>query len=559
MRGKRIVWGLVLGFLVSACGSREAETILSDIDTFIQDRPDSALTVLGAMDTLSLKTAKVRAHYALLHAMALDKNWIDTTDVNVVMPAVDYYARHGTADQKMKANYYLARIFENGGDRRSAIISYLRAEESSDGSHDDRFKGLLDFGFANTYQRSHYIDTAIAYACRGRDHFLNCADSVHYYMAQGQLAMLYQEKRMWEEADSLYRISIAGLRRETVAVKKYLSQYAAMKVIQPQKDPAGALALLNCRAGEYGQPFSMKDYGVYAYASALTGDDKTCDSILAMIERQTDARRKGSRYFEYLIKEYRGEDAKALELLKKTYSDQDTLVAEILGSSIVQTVQDYYSYRAIDSEQRLQQRRHRWTVAFLLLLISGGAFVFWLIRRQERERKVVDSLIRTAEETNKMLQRSNTVLQADVERLQGSFVGFYQQQLERMGSICEAYLLSKEDYGRKSLERVYERVEEIVRSINNDEEGYRRFESQVNGYLDHVVEHLKEDLSRKRPLSPRTVRFLCYTAAGFDTKTISVLLDMSLSTIYARRTRLRERIKEMDSPYKEQYLKYLHI
>ena len=158
-----------------------------------------------------------------------------------------------------------------------------------------------------------------------------------------------------------------------------------------------------------------------------------------------------------------------------------------------------------------------------------------------------------------MLQRSNTVLQADVERLQGSFVGFYQQQLERMGSICEAYLLSKEDYGRKSLERVYERVEEIVRSINDDEEGYLRFESQVNGYLDNVVEHLKEDLGRKRPLSPRSVRFLCYTAAGFDTRTISVLLDMSLSTIYARRTRLRERIKEMDSPYKDQYLKYLHI
>lgn len=63
--------------------------------------------------------------------MALDKNWIDTTDVSVVMPAVEYYEKHGTADQKLKSLLYLGRIqyFNNRPD--SAIISYMKAERET--------------------------------------------------------------------------------------------------------------------------------------------------------------------------------------------------------------------------------------------------------------------------------------------------------------------------------------------------------------------------------------------------------------------------------------------
>ena len=103
-------------FFLASCASRQTAATLNDIETYIQARPDSALATIRAIDTTMLTTRSLSAHYALLHAMALDKNWIDTTDVNVVMPAVEYYAKHGTADQKMKAYYYLGRIYENKGD-----------------------------------------------------------------------------------------------------------------------------------------------------------------------------------------------------------------------------------------------------------------------------------------------------------------------------------------------------------------------------------------------------------------------------------------------------------
>ncbi|MGX8707874.1 MAG: hypothetical protein ACSW72_03880, partial [Bacteroidales bacterium] len=85
MKSTRLItfWGLLLVLLLlpSGCGSRQAETVLDDVESYIQARPDSALTVLRALDTTTLNSQKLRAHYALLHAMALDKNWIDTSDV----------------------------------------------------------------------------------------------------------------------------------------------------------------------------------------------------------------------------------------------------------------------------------------------------------------------------------------------------------------------------------------------------------------------------------------------------------------------------------------------
>ena len=50
------------------------------------ERPDSALSVLKSVDHALLNTKRSRAHHALLHAMALDKNYIDVADDSIAHP-----------------------------------------------------------------------------------------------------------------------------------------------------------------------------------------------------------------------------------------------------------------------------------------------------------------------------------------------------------------------------------------------------------------------------------------------------------------------------------------
>lgn len=80
----------------------ETERTLEDVASFIEERPDSALTILDTMDSFSLTTSALKARHSLLLAMARDKNYIDDTTDSIIAPAVSWYRRHGSADEKLR-------------------------------------------------------------------------------------------------------------------------------------------------------------------------------------------------------------------------------------------------------------------------------------------------------------------------------------------------------------------------------------------------------------------------------------------------------------------------
>lgn len=109
---------------------------ICDIENYIESRPDSALTVLEAIDIETLSSDEERAKYALYMSMALDKNYIDKTDFEVLQPAIDYYENHGSATDKLRTLYYQGRIYQNGGDNEKAMNCFVNALESSASSDD---------------------------------------------------------------------------------------------------------------------------------------------------------------------------------------------------------------------------------------------------------------------------------------------------------------------------------------------------------------------------------------------------------------------------------------
>ena len=124
--------------IVSCNDARKSETyrVLEDVDSYIEARPDSALAVLEGIDVEDLGSREEKAKYALLMSMALDKNYVDRTDFEVLQPAIDYYEDHGTATDKLRTFYYQGRIYQNGGDDEMAMECFVRAVEEGDGAED---------------------------------------------------------------------------------------------------------------------------------------------------------------------------------------------------------------------------------------------------------------------------------------------------------------------------------------------------------------------------------------------------------------------------------------
>lgn len=115
----------ILAMLIGCSHNAEVWDTLDEAEHLMPSFPDSALVVLSSMDKATLGNDEEKAKYALLMSMALDKNYIDTTDLNVIQPAVDYFLKKGTHNEKLRTLYYQGRIFQNMGDDGKAMTSFL--------------------------------------------------------------------------------------------------------------------------------------------------------------------------------------------------------------------------------------------------------------------------------------------------------------------------------------------------------------------------------------------------------------------------------------------------
>lgn len=120
---------LLVGSAWSCTRHSAAWDTLARVDSIIEIDPDSAYTMLLGIDRAALAGDEERARYALLMSMALDKNYIDTTGFEVLQPAIDYYASHGTPDDKLRTLYYRGVVFLNRGDDENAMSTFLRARK----------------------------------------------------------------------------------------------------------------------------------------------------------------------------------------------------------------------------------------------------------------------------------------------------------------------------------------------------------------------------------------------------------------------------------------------
>ena len=128
---------IILALCLVACNrhSKHWETLIQ-VESFIVQRPDSALTVLERIDTEELSSKEEKAKHALLLSMAFDKNVIDKTDFEVLQPAIDYYNDKGSATDKLRTCYYQGRIYENQGNLAQAMTCFCEGIEQGSGSED---------------------------------------------------------------------------------------------------------------------------------------------------------------------------------------------------------------------------------------------------------------------------------------------------------------------------------------------------------------------------------------------------------------------------------------
>ena len=159
---KRYIIILIVFLSLASCTkhSEHWET-LAQVESYIEERPDSALVVLQGIDNEEFANDEERAKHALLLSMALDKNFIDKTDFEVLQPAIDYYEDNGTATDKLRTYFYQGRIYQNAGKDALAMECFVKAIADGDESEDTLTKANIYFAKGKIYYSLYEWNNAI--------------------------------------------------------------------------------------------------------------------------------------------------------------------------------------------------------------------------------------------------------------------------------------------------------------------------------------------------------------------------------------------------------------
>ena len=538
---------LVIPTLFS-CSSPAAQRALNDVESYIMDRPDSALAVLDSMDRALLTTDRLKAHHALLYAMALDKNYIDVTDDSLASVALDYYSRKGPKKYEARSRYYLGLSYFYAGDLSKAILEFTRAEEVSEMS-DSLYLAMIKTIQGHVYIQTH--NDVEALNCYKKSYDLFSQLSMDFYMrvAEYGLAKAYFNVGDVVASDSILRkLSSPADADSNSLISDVLADRAYMCVTQPSPDYHQGVYIYEKILREYDNvTWLYKDYWAYAYALLCEDRSDSSNTIidtLSQIDTSLTA-----KYWLYQIEKKRGNVEKALSLLEKSVTMNNTEVINVLKQSLFLSQREYY-----ESQYREASLMVRVKNQMMILIVCLSVFILLLIlyivhRYASRQRIEKEKMMEYVEEIKRQLVQAK---EEDYPMLKKRFIDLYKSRFETIGTLCEQYLQNKD---RNDVEKVmYQKMLLMIEEIRNDNVRKVKFESLLNSELDGIMQNFRNEMPKSKEWE---VTMFSYLVAGFDATMISRLMDMPLNNVYAYKRRLKLKIEDKKPEHYVQFLEMI--
>ena len=266
---RKVLIILITIIVADACASTNVERILDDVESYIMECPDSALSVLDSIDRSLLRTDRAKAHHALLHTMALDKNYIDVVDDSLALIAVNYYSWRGPQKYKARAYYYLGLAYYYRKDYRRAIVEFSKAEKVAE-KCDSLYWGMTKSVQAHAYQATHNSTESLNCLLKACEIYTGISDFYKANSVKSKLVTVYSGLLRFEEAENLLieLLNTDGLNENTR--RNALVSYAYLNVVRPENDIEMAIELYE-QAMENSIKMLIQDYWAYAFALNVVG------------------------------------------------------------------------------------------------------------------------------------------------------------------------------------------------------------------------------------------------------------------------------------------------
>ena len=509
---------LTLSFIIclASCNSHSPHwEAISQVESYIEERPDSALVVLEQIDPSELSSKEEKAKYSLLYSMALDKNFVDKTDFEILQPAIDYYEDNGSATDKLRTYYYQGRIYQNAGNDALAMESYINAINNGETSDDILTKARLHVAQGNIYtsllkwESANEANTKAAeyFYQKGKiDSYVNCLLKVcngHIQNSDYDKA----EVTVHKCDDYLYEISNNKL-------GKY---YSALLVIQIHK---GDDEIISTTIEKYYKCVSEENRDYIAIANAYVAINDSNKALNILIDRDYSSNiNQEMRYLATLagVYENQGNHKLALETYLKYYDLHDIEVYSIFEQD-TQFVEERHSLELRNIQE--QETKNR-IILLSIILVSILLVIVVYIRGKLKSRTIQQAHAKQEAERYRLLyeqmeyEKDNlSELLSHNNDLDNNIRSIIAQRIELLNKFFTVYITNNSEISRK----VDKELDELLANKDTFMSSTRlAFAGSHPNFMKYLEDH---------NLTEREIEYCCLYALGLKGKEVGSYIKM---------------------------------
>lgn len=554
---KQYITIIILVLWIVACDqhSKYWET-LTQVESYIGERPDSVLKVLQGIDTIQLHSAEDKALYALLYTQAEDKNYIDALDDSKISIAVDHYKNSDDQYHKMLSYYYWARIQFNNKEYSNSITSLLHAEDVAIDLGDDFHLGLIYRQFGDIYSMIFNGIESLNYSQKSYEHFKKSGKEDYCDWALWDIARAHYNCKDYESSirTSNELIELGHLRNNEILIADGLKLLGMSYYASGQFNRS--IAAYSQVVADYPSYMTAEDYSNLGSSYNKVGNIDSARYYMNIVSKADST----LRWLPYTVSKSLGDYKSAVEALEHEYEYQDQIIKAIVSQNVTETVSNYREYERIIQERDIQHEKTTKKIIIVVLfaiIILVSIIAHLRIKTQKKEAEnnmLLASNLRNILQTKEaevLTLRSDYDKQieykkVEAEGLQNAINNLFEQRFATIDKLSSAYY----EYQGTANERqkIYAEVMSIVSGLGSDKKIIRELECFINTYKDNLLVHFKREFP---DIKESDYVLYLYVVAGFSSRAISIFIGEKLEVVYNRKSRLKQKINRSDSPYKE--------
>lgn len=544
---------LLAVFLLACHSTPQVENIFSQAQSLMENRPDSALTLLRSIPADELRGRALKARHALLCSQALDRNFIDLESDSVIAPAVSYYARRGGDRERAYTNYYLGCIRHNAKQIEQAVRVMVLAESYALKTDDSYLLPRIYSCLGRMYQDQHSFVEATTMFDKAERIFAADGDSVNLgYVVMNRAITYSLTKRPQDAIDGFRRAQklFESLGDSNMAC--VMTRAIVNELKKDERVPVDSLKRLLRRAyaAATGGVIPETDYSMWASLHAREGDLDSTRHYLGpeLIGREENPNvRCGMLLLRCKLEEQAGNYREAVAYWHRYFAQFDSIVRN-MKAELVQEAEKRYRNQELSYANNLLRLRNRyinigWGIAVLLGIGVLGLIWVRTIRRYKQFIGTLSDNYETFRERYEQLAKE----MGNGSEEESGLIKTLEIKLKGFQELLDIA------YNPRKPHNFIDDFMEYVKTISKDETAFADLQYVVNkrcyGLVDHLHAHHPE-------LTDYELDMLCMLQFGFSFNCIRLLHHHNnIYSLYSRRSKIHRKL-ELPPHYRlEDYLK----